>query len=188
MRGAVTGLVLVAALAACDSSPSTDTGSGTNTKGTVTPPKSYEPPACGGTSESFTNAAIFSSGTGTVLNSEPKPPRGCPSGGKLADFALVRGGCFNLTSLITAPTLTAARSRAAAFDHTSGKGGASPSASAAAAAGAAAAAAAAMPHARWQRWQRRSSVAALVPSTNPREGSGALAQARECGARGQVPH
>ena len=61
MRGAVTGLVLVAALAACDSSPSTDTGSGTNTKGTVTPPKSYEPPACGGTSESFTNAACAAS-------------------------------------------------------------------------------------------------------------------------------
>ena len=65
-------------------------------------------------SESFTDAAVFSSGTGTVLNSEPKPPRGCFSGGKLADIALLRGGCFSQTSLITAPASTAAPTSATA--------------------------------------------------------------------------
>ena len=69
-------------------------------------------------SESFTNAAVFSSGTGTVLNSEPKPPRGCFSGGKLADIALLRGGCFSQTTLITAPALATASPSATAAKAT----------------------------------------------------------------------
>ena len=56
MRSATIGLAATLALVACNGEQSPGTGSGTNTKGSVTPPKSYEPPACGGTSESFTNA------------------------------------------------------------------------------------------------------------------------------------
>ena len=65
-------------------------------------------------SESFMNAAIISSDTGTVPGSEPKPPRGNTSGWELADIALVREGCLSLTSLLTAPTLPAAAASATA--------------------------------------------------------------------------
>ena len=57
--------------------------------------------------ESFNKAAAFSSGTVPLTVTEPKPPRGFPSGGKPAVNALERGGSFNGTSLLIAPALAA---------------------------------------------------------------------------------
>lgn len=61
MRAATTFATTFATVAmlsvACSPKDSPDTGSDPDIQGTVTPPKTYEPPSCGGTGDGFSNAA-----------------------------------------------------------------------------------------------------------------------------------
>jgi len=91
MRGATSLFVATLLLAACQSEPSPGVGSDSDTTGTVAPPESYQPPACGGTGESF-GSAVCAACAETSCCSELEA---CAPGTPCAALLECRAICFD---------------------------------------------------------------------------------------------